>query len=99
MKLYLIKYSANEFDTIGYSFPYPVFYSLDKDKTRLLFENKRNEEIERFNNFLEKFPQYKDDNDYYQIAENSENVLEIYYGNWFYEWNFEEVELDQIDNI
>ena len=30
MKLYIVKYAANECDDLGYASPYPIYYSLDR---------------------------------------------------------------------
>jgi hypothetical protein len=48
MKLYRVKYCANECDDLEYESPYPIFYSLNENKARNFFEMKRVEEI-RYN--------------------------------------------------
>lgn len=93
MNLYLIKYSANEFNDPKYDSPYPIFYSLDKDKTKEFFERKREKEIKSFDQFLEKFPEYKNTEDY-QVYENLEHRFEIHMGNWYYQWELDKVKLD-----
>ena len=45
MKLYIVKYCANEFDDLGYDSPYPIYYSLDQKKARDFFEEKREERL------------------------------------------------------
>lgn len=94
MKLYIVKYTANEFDALGYDSFYPIFYSLDENKARDFFENERNTNINHFNNFLKTHPEYIDNEDY-EIADNEENYLKYYMGNWFYEYMFDEIELDK----
>ena len=49
MKLYIVKYCANEFDDLGYDDPYAIFYSLDEQKAKDFFENERKTNIEEFN--------------------------------------------------
>lgn len=94
MKLYIVKYCANEFDDLGYDDPYAIFYSLDEQKAKDFFENERKTNIEEFNYFIENHSEYKNNEDY-QIAENKNDFLEIYMGNWFYQWKYEEREIDK----
>ena len=54
MKLYIVKYCANEYDDLGYDYPYAIFYSLDKNKAREFFEDKREKCIESFNDWIKK---------------------------------------------
>ena len=57
MKLYVVKYCANEFDDLGYDSPYPIYYSLDEHKARNFFEEKREQEIENFNDYMDRHPE------------------------------------------
>ena len=41
MKLYIVKYCANEFDDLGYESPYPIYYSLNEKKARDFFEDNK----------------------------------------------------------
>ena len=93
-KLYIVKHSANEFDDLGYDRPYPIYYSLSEEKAREFFEKKRNQEIKFFNEFMENHPAFENDEDY-QIHVNEENAFEYYMGNWFYQYEFEEAELEK----
>ena len=94
MKLYIVKYCANEFDDLGYDDPYPIYYSLDKKKARDFFEDKREKEIESFNEWIKKHPELEHNEDY-QIKVNNNNHLEYSMGNWFYEYYFGETELEK----
>ena len=94
MKLYIVKYCANEFDDLGYDSPYPIYYSLDQKKAREFFEDKREKCIESFNDWIKNHPELEHDEDY-QIKENTNNNFEYYMGNWFYEYVYEEQELDK----
>ena len=93
MKLYIVSYCGNEYDDLGYINPYPIYYSLDKKKARDFFEDKREKEIESFNEWIKKHPELEHNEDY-QIAENTNDFFEYYMGNWFYKYAYEEQELD-----
>ena len=92
-KLYIVKSCGNEYDDLGYDPPYPIYYSLNKDNARSYFEKLRDEDKKHLNDFLEKYPQYKDNEDY-QITEDTENRFEYGMGKWFYVLEFEEVILE-----
>ena len=94
MKLYIVKYCANEFDDLGYDSPYPIYYSLDQKKARDFFEKNRKDEIESFNDWIKTHPELEHNEDY-QIHQNKENYFEYYMGNWFYQYVYEEQELDK----
>lgn len=94
MKLYIVKYCANEFDDLGYESPYPIFYSLNENKARDFFETKRAEEIEIFNNYISKHPELQNNEDYC-IERNSTDELEYSMGKWFYHYVFDEVEFEK----
>lgn len=94
MKLYVIKYCANEFDDLGYDSPYPIYYSLDQNKTKEYFKSLKEESIKNFNEFMKNHPEYQDSEDY-QIIINEDNELEWYVGNWFYKYIYLETELDK----
>ena len=70
MKLYIVKYCANEFDDLGYVDPYPIFYSLDKDKAREFFEDNIKKEINYFNDWIKTHPEFEHNEDY-QIHQNA----------------------------
>ena len=53
MKLYIVKYCANEFDDLGYESPYPIYYSLDEHNARNFFEERREQEIKSFNDYID----------------------------------------------
>ena len=93
MKLYIVKYCANEFDDLGYDSPYPIYYSLDEKKARNFFEDLREKCIESFNEWIKKHPEL-DHNEDYQIVHNDNDYFEIYMGNWFYEYQYEEAEME-----
>ena len=94
MKLYIVKYCANEFDDLGYDDPYPIYYSLDKKKARDFFEDKREKCIESFNDWIKNHPELEHDEDY-QIIENDNDNFEYSMGNWFYKYMYEEQEFDK----
>lgn len=94
MKLYIVKYCANECDDLGYESPYPIFYSLNENKARNFFEMKRVEAIDNFNNYISKHPELQNNEDYC-IEKNSTDELEYNMGKWFYHYVFDEVELDK----
>ena len=94
MKLYIVKYCANEFDDLGYESPYPIYYSLDEKKARDFFEDNRKKCIKSFNEFIKNHPEFKFDENY-KIEENTCDYLEYYMGNWFYQYVFNEVELEK----
>ena len=94
MKLYIVKYCANEYDDLGYDSPYPIYYSLDQKKALEFFEDKREECIENFNDWIKNHPELKHDEDY-QITENNNDNFEYSMGNWFYQYTYEEQELDK----
>ena len=93
-KIYIVKYCGNEYDDLGYDSPYPIYYSLDKDKARSYFEKLREEDKKIFYDYLTKYPKYKEDEDY-QIIEDTENRFEYGMGKWFYILQFEEVKLEK----
>lgn len=94
MKLYRVKYCANECDDLGYESPYPIYYSLNENKARNFFEMKRVEEIDNFNNYMSKHPELQNNEDYC-IEKNSTNELEYNMGKWFYQYVFDEVEIEK----
>lgn len=85
MKLYIVKYCANECDDLGYDSPYPIYYSLDQKKARDFFEEKREAEIEWFNEYMSKHPELQNNEDYC-IELNSDNEFEYYFGKWSYKY-------------
>ena len=93
MNLYIVKYCANECDDLGYDSPYPIYYSLNENKARNFFEMKRVEAIDNFNEFINKHPQYQNNEDYC-IEKNSTNELEYNMGKWFYRYEFCEDEME-----
>ena len=93
-KLYIVKYSANEFDDLGYDSPYPIYYSLDEKKAREFFEKNREQEIEIFNEYMEKHPEFQNNEDYC-IEKNTDNEFEYNFGKWFYRYIFCESEFDK----
>ena len=93
MKLYRVKYCANECDDLVYESPYPIFYSLNENKARNFFEMKRVEAIDNFNNYISKHPELQNNEDYC-IEKNSTNELEYNMGKWFYKYMFCEDEMD-----
>lgn len=93
MKLYIVKYCANKFDDLGYDSPYPIYYSLDEKKARNFFEEKREEEIEWFNEYMNKHPEFQNNEDYC-IETNKNNEFEYNFGKWFYKYVLDEVYLD-----
>lgn len=94
MKIYIVKYCANEYDDLGYDTPYPIFYSLDKKKARDFFEEQRECSIEHFNDFMKNHPEYNHNEDY-QITVNDNDDFEYSIGNWFYQYKYEEQEIDK----
>ena len=94
MKLYIVKYCANEFDDLGYDSPYPIYYSLDEKKARDFFEDNRKKCIKNFNEFIKNHSEFKFDEDY-KIKENTCDYLQYYMGKWFYQYVFDEVKLEQ----
>ena len=46
------------------------------------------------NEFIKTHPEY-DHNEDYQIAHNDNDYFEIYMGNWFYEYQYEESEMEK----
>ena len=98
-KVYAILYNAYEFDDLSYGDLTPKFMSLSKDTVLKEFESIKEKEINWFNNilsgkeeWLKEHPERKED---YQICTNTEDSLEIYVGNWCYEWRLTEYELDK----
>lgn len=94
MKIYIIKYCANEYDDLGYESPYPIYYSLNENKARNFFEMKRVEEIDNFNNYINRHPEFQN-NENYCIEKNSTNEFEYNFGKWFYKYIFCEDELEK----
>ena len=93
MKLYIVKYCANEFDDLGYDSPYPIYYSLDQNKARNFFEEKREAEIEWFNEYMSKHPELQNNEDYC-IEINKNNEFEYNFGKWFYKYVLDEANFD-----
>lgn len=94
MKLYIVKYCANEFDDLGYDSPYPIYYSLSYYDAYGHFSEYRNREKKHFNEYLYNHPELKDNEDY-SIEVDTENEFEYNMGKWFYKYCFEEVELEK----
>ena len=94
MKLYIVKYCANEFDDLGYDSPYPIYYSLSYYDAYGHFSEYKNREKKHFNEYLWNHPELKDNEDY-SIEVDTENEFEYNMGKWFYTYVFEEVELEK----
>ena len=94
MKIYIVKYCANECDDFSYESPHPIFYSLDEHKARDFFEEKREQEIEIFNDYMSHHPELQN-NEYYCIEINTNNEFEYHFGKWFYKYILCENELDK----
>lgn len=94
MKLYVIKYCANEFDDLGYDSPYPIYYSLDHDDAYGHFAEFVNLEKKNFTEYLYKHPELKNSEDY-SIEIDTENEFEYSFGKWLYKYVFGEVELEK----
>ena len=93
MKLYIVKYCANEFDDLGYDSPYPIYYSLDQKKARDFFEEKREAEIEWFNEYMSKHPELQNNEDYC-IETNTNDEFEYTFGKWYYKYILTEAYLE-----
>ena len=94
MKLYIVKYCANEYDDLGYDSPYPIYYSLSELNAKQFYENRKNECIRIFNDWIKNHPKLKHNEDY-QIIENTNDNFEYSMGNWFYQYTYEERELEK----
>lgn len=94
MKIYIIKYCANEFDNLGYDRPYPIYYSLDNVDAYGHFREYINKEKKHLTEYLYKHPELKDNEDY-SIETDTENEFEFNFGKWFYRYDFEEAELEK----
>ncbi len=92
MKIYIVKYCANEFDDLRYDFPYPIYYSLAKSNARQFFENLKSLCKKDFNDNLDQYPEFKN-NEEYQFTEN-DNSFEYSIGKWVYEYTYEEREME-----
>ena len=94
MKLYIVKYCANECGDLGYDSPYPIYYSLDRDYAYGRFSEYRNMEKKHLTEYLYHHPELKD-NENYSIEIDTENEFEFNFGKWFYKYVFEEAELEK----
>lgn len=94
MELYIVKYSANECDDLGYENPIPIYYSLDEKKARTYFEKLKAGAKQHIEQFLNEHPEFINDDDY-KICEETENRIEYNMGKWFYELEFDVAELDK----
>ena len=94
MKLYVVKYCANEFDDLGYDSPYPIYYSLDRDDAYGHFAEFVNLDKKNLNEYLYKHPELKDNEDY-SIEIDTENEFEFNFGKWFYKYMFVEAEFEK----
>ena len=94
MKLYIVKYCANECDDLGYDSPYPIYYSLNRDDAYGHFKEFVNLDKKNFNEYLYKHPELNDNEDY-SIEIDTENEFEFNFGKWFYKYVFEEVDLEK----
>ena len=100
-KVYVILKNSYEFDDLNYGELTPYYLSLDKDRVQETFNSIKEKEIKWFHQalersykgFLEKHPERAED---FQIAENTEDYLEIYLDNWCYQWKLTEYELDEM---
>ena len=93
MKLYIVKFCANEYDDLGYDPPYPIFYSLDKNKARNYFEQLREQEIDHFNNYIKSHPELQN-NEEKKKKKNSIDEFEYNFGKWFYKYIYCEDEMN-----
>ena len=99
-KVYAILKRSYDIDDIDGDFR-PVFLSLNKDKVINKFNEIKKEETDNFNEnmndyvkrILAEYPEREED---FQIAEDTEDMFEIYFDNWCYEWKLTEYELDTI---
>lgn len=94
MKIYIVKYCANECDDLGYDRPYPIYYSLNHDDAYGHFREYVNKEKKRLTEYLYNHPELKDNEDY-SIETDKEYKFEFNFGKWFYIYEFEEAELDK----
>lgn len=101
-KLYAILKRSHEFDDINYDDYHPYFLSLNKDKVIDKFNDIIKEETDHFNEnmkmdyvkrILTEYPERAED---FQIVRDSEDMFEIYFDNWCYDWKLTEYELDTI---
>ena len=93
MKLYIVKYSANEYDDLGYDSPYPIYYSLNRDNAYKKFSELVNYSRNSLNQFLKEHPNFQNNEDY-SIETDNENEFEYSFGKWFYKYIFVEVEME-----
>lgn len=100
-KVYAILKRSYEFDDIDYGSFRPIFLSLNKDKVINKFNEIKKEETDNFNENMNDYvkrilTEYPEREEYFQIAEDTEDMFEIYFDNWCYEWKLAEYELDTI---
>ena len=93
MKLYIVKYCANECDDLGYDSPYPIYYSLNHDDALGHFYEFVNMAKKSLNEYLCEHPELKGNEDY-SIEIDTKNEFEYNFGKWFYKYEFCEAEME-----
>jgi len=93
-KLYIVKYSANEFDDLKYDSPEPIYYSLNKDTAKYFYNKKFNECQKAWSKFCQEHPELKN-NDFHYFESTETSFTYSIDGRWFYEYMFDEAELDK----
>ena len=95
-KLYIVKYSANEFDDYdsGYDSPEPIYYSLNKGTAKYFYNKKINECKKEWAKFCQEHPELKNNGLHY--FKNTETTFTYSIdGKRYYVYMFEEAELDK----
>ena len=93
MKIYIVKYCANECDDFSYESPYPIFYSLDKKKARDFFEDLREKCTQHFNDWINSHPELRNNEDY-QFTKNDNDCFKYSMGKWSHTYEYCEDEMN-----
>lgn len=97
-KIYTIVYRGFEFDDIGYTSLYPIKFYSTKEKRDKAFEEIVAKELQWFEKCKADSLKYYDKErveEDYTIEVNDGSTLELYMGNWCYEWGKAEFELEE----
>ena len=97
-KIYAITHRGFEFDDIGYSSLEPIKFFLTEEKRDKVFEELVSKKMEWFEKCKADDVKYYGsqlhaDEEYY-VNTNDGSVLELYMGNWCYEWGKTEFEIE-----
>ena len=97
-KIYVILHRAYEFDDIGYPNLVPTKFFISKEKRDKAFEEIVAKELQWFEkrkaDHLKYYGSFSTEDEYF-VNVNDGDTLELFMGEWCYEWGKEEYEIEE----